>query len=148
MIHVDGFYEHHHYRGKTYPFFIHRKDNEPITFAGLWSIWEDRESGGIWKTFAIVTTEGNPLLAKIHNNPKLEGPRMPVILSKESENDWIMPYDEQLWEKEQKKAIQNLIRPYPEEELAAHTVHKLRGKEYSGNVPEISEPVEYAELVF
>ena len=148
MIHVDGFYEHHHYRRKTYPFFIHRKDNEPITFAGLWSIWEDPESGGIWKTFAIVTTEGNPLLAKIHNNPKLEGPRMPVILSKESENDWIMPYDEQLWEKEQKKAIQNLIRSYPEEELAAHTVHKLRGKEYSGNVPEISEPVEYAELEF
>lgn len=148
LIQVDGFYEHHHYAGQTYPFFIHKKDNEPITLAGLWSVWEDEKNGGVWNTFAIVTTEGNSLMAKIHNNPKLEGPRMPLILPPERENDWITPYDEELWEKGQKKQLQELIQPFPEEELDYHTVDRLRGKEYAGNIPEISEPLEYSELVF
>ena len=38
------------------------------------------------------------------------------------------------------------MRSYPEEELQAHTVGKLRGKEYKGNIPEISQEVSYAEL--
>ena len=148
LIHIDGFYEHHHYKGKTYPFLIKRKDGEPITLAGLWSEWSDREDGSKWNTFAIVTTKGNPLMAKIHNNPKLEGPRMPLILPPELENEWLTPYDEILWEKGQKKALQELIQPYPEEEFDYHTVDRLRGKEYPGNIPEIMESLEYEELVF
>ncbi len=149
LLHVDSFYEHHHFGGKTYPFLIKKKNNEPITLAGLWSIWEDFENGGIWNTFAIVTTEGNPLMAKLHNNPKLkDGPRMPLILPEELEDEWIMPYDEELWERGQKKQLEELIRPYPEEELDYHNVDRLRGKEYVGNIPEISEPMEYEELVF
>lgn len=148
LIKVDGFYEHHHYGGQTYPFFIFNRDNEPITLAGLWSVWEDEKNGGHWNTFAIVTTKANPLMAKIHNNPKLEEPRMPLILSPEHEDDWITSFDEELWEKGQKKTLEELIRPYPEEKLNYYTVDRLRGKEYAGNVPEISEPLEYPELVF
>ena len=87
-------------------------------------------------------------MSKIHNNPKLEGPRMPLILPEELESDWIEPYDENLWDKGQKKAIEELIQSYPEEELKAHTVARLRGKEYAGNIPDISNLVEYEELVF
>ena len=148
LIHVDGFYEHHHYGGQTYPFYIHRKDGQPITLAGLWSIWEDKENVGTWNTFAIVTTKGNAQMAKIHNNPKLKEPRMPLILPTEVADQWIVPYDEQRWEKGQKKALQELIKPFEEGELEAYTVARLRGKEYVGNVPEISEAVEYPELVF
>ena len=148
LIHIDGFYEHHHFGGNTYPFFISRKDDKPLTLAGLWSEWTNKEDGSRWNTFSIVTTEGNSLMSKIHNNPKLEGPRMPLILPEELEIDWIEPYDENLWEKGQKKAIEELIQSYPEEELKAHTVTRLRGKEYAGNVPEISNPIEYEELVF
>jgi len=39
-----------------------------------------------------------------------------------------------------------LIREYPDEELDAYTVRRLRGKEYIGNVEKVSEPFEYAEL--
>ena len=44
------------------------------------------------------------------------------------------------------KSIQELIREYPDEELDAYTVRRLRGKEYLGNVAEVSVHFEYEEL--
>ena len=144
LIYVDGFYEHHHYNGKTYPFYIYRKDNQPMALAGLWSEWKNPDTGGILNTFSIVTTKGNALMAKIHNNPKLQEPRMPVILPTALEDKWLNSINDEL----DIKAIQELIREYPEDELQGHTVAKLRGKEYAGNVETISEKVIYEELVF
>ncbi|WP_179346555.1 SOS response-associated peptidase [Winogradskyella ursingii] len=144
IIYIDGFYEHHHFNKKTYPFFIQRKDEKPIALAGLWSEWENPETKGKMNTFSIVTTEGNSLMDKIHNNPKIKGPRMPLILLDQLEDQWLNPVEDDL----DKKKIQELIRSYPEDELKAHTVSKLRGKEYIGNKKEISDKVEYAELKF
>ncbi|MDX1784072.1 MAG: SOS response-associated peptidase, partial [Aequorivita vladivostokensis] len=144
IVYVDGFYEHHHFNGNTYPFFVYRKDGQPMALAGLWSEWRNPESGGILNTFSLVTTTGNALMAKIHNNPKLKGPRMPVILPTELEDKWLAPIEDEL----DIKQIQNLIREYPQDELTAHTVAKLRGKEYPGNVAEISDKVNYEELMF
>ena len=144
IVYVDGFYEHHHFGGKTYPFFIKQNNNEPLALAGLWSEWENKETGGVINTFSIVTTQGNPLLAKIHNNPKLKGPRMPFILPSELEDKWLIHIDDEL----DQKSIEELIQSYPEEELTAHTVTRLRGKEYIGNVEEVSDPFEYEELEF
>ncbi|MCW5515944.1 SOS response-associated peptidase [Muriicola sp. Z0-33] len=143
LIYVDGFYEHHHYKGKTYPYYIHQKDAMPMILAGLWSEWVDRATGELWTTFSIVTTEGNPLLAKIHNNPKLKGPRMPLILPEDLADKWLMDIEEEL----DIQLIRELIHSFPEEELEAHTVHRLRGKDYMGNVAQISEKVDYPELV-
>ena len=143
IIYVDGFYEHHHFEGKTYPFFIHQKDNKPLALAGLWSEWFDEETGERLTTFSIVTTEGNPMLARIHNNPKLKGPRMPLILPEGMEDKWLEAINDEL----DIKAIRELIISYPESELEAHTVQRLRGKEYPGNVEGISDEFEYPELI-
>ena len=142
LIYVDGFYEHHHYKGKTYPFYISRKDKQPMALAGLWSEWKNPITGGILNTFTIVTTKANALMAEIHNNPKLQEPRMPVILPTELEDKWLISINDEL----DIKAIEELIREYPEGELQGHTVAKLRGKEYPGNVKTISEKVIYKEL--
>ena len=144
IIYIDGFYEHHHFEGKTYPFYIHRKDNQPIALAGLWNEWKDLESGGVINSFTIVTTKGNELLGKIHNNPKLKEPRMPLILPAEIEDKWLLPINDEL----DQKAIEELILAYPSDQLQAYPVNRLRGKEYIGNVEEISQPYEYEELVF
>jgi len=144
LIYVDGFYEHHHYNGKTYPFFIHGKDNEPLALAGLWSEWRNEETRGVMKTFSIVTTEGNAMMGKIHNNPKLKGPRMPLILTEELEDVWLQPIEDEI----DQKAIQELIHSYPEDLLDAYSVGKLRGKEYIGNIASISDEVIYPDLVF
>lgn len=144
IIYIDGFYEHHHFNNKTYPFFIQRKNNEPLALAGLWSEWTNPETNGRITSFSIVTTSGNSLMKKIHNNPKIKGPRMPLILPEELEDEWLYPIVDEL---DQKK-IQELIQSFPEEELKAHTVSKLRGKEYKGNVEEISNEVIYEDLKF
>jgi len=142
IIYINGFYEHHHLDGKTFPFYIHQKNDKPLPLAGLWSEWTDQETGEMLNTFSIVTTRGNKMLTKIHNNPKLEGPRMPLILPQELEDKWLNPIEDQL----DVKSIQELIKEYPDEELDAYTVRRLRGKEYIGNVEKVSEPFEYAEL--
>ena len=142
IVYVDGFYEHHHFGGKTYPYFIYSKNEEPLALAGLWSEWKDPETGGVINTFSIVTTEANTMMERIHNNPKLKQPRMPVILPRELENQWLNPIADDL----DIQSIQELIKKYPDEELQAHTVKRLRGKEYQGNVEGISKKVVYEEF--
>jgi putative SOS response-associated peptidase YedK len=143
LIYIDGFYEHHHFEKQTYPFYIFKKDHSPIILAGLFNEWINPETKGKLLTFSIVTTTGNQLLSKIHNNPKLKEPRMPVILHEELADKWL----EKIEGTKDQKFIEELIQQYPEEELEAYTVGRLRGKDYLGNVPEISEHVDYAELV-
>ena len=139
LIYLDGFYEHHHQMGKTYPFFIRRKDSEPFPVAALWSEWQDRQNKIKWITFSIVTTVANPLMAKIHNNPKLEGPRMPVILPEELADYWIDSSQTQ-------KELNDLLLPFPEDLLHAHTVYRISGKESKGNVPDAEEEFSYPDL--
>ena len=144
IVYVDGFYEHHHFNGNTYPFFIHQKNKEPLALAGLYSEYTNPDTGGVMNTFTIVTTEGNSLMTKIHNNPKLKGPRMPLILTREAEAQWLAKESDAVVEQK----VNDLIKSFPSEKLESYTVAKLRGKAYAGNVPEISEPYLYAELEF
>ncbi len=139
IIQVDGFYEHHHQNKETFPYFISRKDGEPLSLAGLWNEWTDKATGEVQNTFAIVTTEANPMMEIIHNNPRAKGPRMPVILPEELEDKWLAGYDDELI----KQAVEGLIKPFPEAELQAHTVGRLRGKNAMGNVEEVDEIFEY-----
>lgn len=141
IIYVDGFYEHHHFNKKTYPFFIYRNDKKPMALAGLYSEWKNPETGGILNTFSIVTTTGNSTMTKIHNSPKLKEARMPLILPEKLEDEWLNP-------KHNKQDIKALIQKFPDEKLAFYTVSKLRGKNYIGNVEAISDEVIYEELNF
>ncbi len=144
LIYVDAFYEFHHYSGKKYPFRIAMKDKEPITFAGLWEEWVDKQSGEIWNTCTIVTTVGNPLMTKIHNNPKAEGPRMPVILSKDVQDEWLIDCKTD----QDKKHLESLIKPFPEDLLEAHTVRPLLGKSAAPNTAEVEKEYVYPEIKF
>ena len=140
ILYVDGFYEHHHYNDSTYPFFIHRKNNEPIALAALWSEWIHPEHGGIINSFSIVTTKGNGMMAKIHNNPKLKEPRMPLMLAEGMEEHWLTSSAD--FEKE----LKVLLSSNNNVALQAHTVGKLRGKSYAGNIESIAQEVVYKEL--
>jgi putative SOS response-associated peptidase YedK len=139
LVYLDGFYEHHHQGGKTYPFFIIRKDGEPFPVAGLWAEWTDRETKSKLISFSIVTTRANEMMTRIHNNPKLEGPRMPVILPEELADRWL---DHSLNQQE----LTQLLLPFDDEWLSAHTVARISGKESKGNVPEATDEHHYEEL--
>ena len=64
---------------------------------------------------------------------------MPVILPDELADEWL---DESISPKE----LTDLLIPYPDELLKAHTVYRISGKESKGNVPEAEEEYEYEEL--
>lgn len=143
LVYLDAFYEFHHLNKKTFPFRISANDDSPLAVAGLWNEWANPlGSGEVISTFSIVTTTGNSIMAKIHNNPKAEmGPRMPVILQRDKQDEW-------LDSSASKEAIEALIKPLPENLIQYHTVGKLLGKEAIGNKPEVANEVKYAEIDF
>ncbi len=142
LILVDGFYEYHHYKGKAYPYYISRTDEQPFTIGGLWDQWNDKENGVVRYTFSLITTDANERMSVLHNNPKVlerGGPRMPFVVPYDLEKTWL---DTSLPENE----VLDLIKPYPANELKDHTVRPLRGKFASGNQPIAREFHHYAEL--
>ena len=85
LIIAGGFFEWQHVSQQRIPWYISLKNGESFAFAGLCDSWKDPQSGEIIRSCSIITTEANPLMAKIHNTKK----RMPVILERELENEWI-----------------------------------------------------------
>lgn len=143
IVHVEGFYEHHHFGKKTYPYFIRLKDREHFALAGLWEQWKDPGSGERLHTFSIVTTGANELMRRIHNNPKADGSRMPVILTEEEEDQWLAPMNTAADE----AMIKALVKPYPADAMVARSVRPLLGKSGTGNSADASDPFEYPELL-
>ena len=141
VILLQSFYEHHHFGKQTYPFNIRLKTDEPMFVAVLWEEWTDKVSGELRPTFSIVTVEGNELMATLHNNPKLAGPRMPLILENDAVDNWLMGNG-----KDMKDQILDICKPYDAQKLRANSVRKLRGKAAVGDVEQAIEPFEYPEL--
>lgn len=138
LVYVDGFYEHHHYKGKTVPFYIYRHDGKPMVLGGLFDSWLNTETGEQIQTFSVVTTKANGLMSKIHNNPKLIEPRMPLILSDdESADKWLAVG------LKTESSLKDLFMPLPDDVLSAHAVAPIRGKNALGNVSSVSDEVFY-----
>jgi putative SOS response-associated peptidase YedK len=88
LIIADGFYEWQWLdaKGKNkQQFLINLPNKEAFAFAGIWSNWIDQTTGELVKSYSIVTTEANEFMSKIHNSKK----RMPIILTKENEEEWL-----------------------------------------------------------
>jgi putative SOS response-associated peptidase YedK len=97
IVAADGFYEWQKIevpgarRARRQPYFVHRRDGEPMAFAGLWEVWKVPESSepvdgagddGWLRTCAIVTTRANDRLLALHD-------RMPVILPERAWDAWL-----------------------------------------------------------
>ena len=96
LIPVDGFYEWKKIGDVKQPFLIAMQSGEPFTLAGLWENWKEPATGEWIRTFTIVTTDANELVAQLHD-------RMPVIIAPADRERWMNP-DE---------APDDLLRPYP-----------------------------------
>jgi putative SOS response-associated peptidase YedK len=136
LVPADGFYEWRELGGKKYPYYIYLKDKDIFSFAGIWEAWTDTSTGEVLKTFSILTTEANPLLEMIHNTKK----RMPVILPKGQELDWInndLSNDD----------ILSFTKPFDEGLMDARTISRLITSRTSNrNVPTIQDCYDYPEL--
>lgn len=135
LIPLQGFYEHHHKQGKSFPYFVRENKKEIMFVAGIFDEWLNKNTGELVRSMSIVTTRGNDKMASIHNNPKLEEPRMPLILDDNSARRWL----------EEPEVV---LDHYNREDLHlnAWTVRKLRGKQYVGNTEEAWKECNYSEL--
>ena len=121
-----GFYEwQRHADGTKDPYYIHLKSRPMFAMAGIWDSWKDVE-GKELRTFAIVTTTPNDLMAPIHT-------RMPVILPKEAEDVWTnasTPID----------TLKSLMVPYDTSNMDAYRI-STRVNNPENNDPRILEKV-------
>jgi putative SOS response-associated peptidase YedK len=88
LVPAEGFYEWQRRGSRKQPMFIHRRDGEPMAFAGLWAAWRDPngdDQEGDWlRSCAIVTTNANDTVAPLHD-------RMPVLLEERDWDRWLDP---------------------------------------------------------
>lgn len=84
IVPADGFYEWkrpENSKEQKQPFYIHPKQTDIFSMGGVWSTWKDAE-GHKLDTYSIITTEPNKEMKSVHD-------RMPVILHKEHEANWL-----------------------------------------------------------
>ncbi len=129
LVLADGFYEWQRPpRGKV-PLRITLKSNEPFAFAGLWEEWRGASDAPALRTFTILTTTPNDLMAPIHQ-------RMPVILRPEQEAAWLDTESDQNW--------QHVLGPYPSDAMTAYPVSsRVNSPRYDD--PTLIEPLAATE---
>ena len=162
VVMIDAYYESHHYKRKTYPFRIYRKDKKPMFIASIYHKNIMKDEDGMqheFNTFAMLTCKANGSLARIHNNPEMverTGHRMLCILKEEDIDKYLKPYPveqgEDIDPKEAKlfhEEILSVCQPYPEELLDFHSVLNIKNRKempYIGNVPEITQEYTWEDL--
>jgi putative SOS response-associated peptidase YedK len=116
IIPADGFYEWRAVAGRKQkqPYFIFRRDREPLAFAGLWEVWHDPDDPDAERvrSCVIVTTRANRLLEPVHD-------RMPVVLPEESWDSWLDPANHDT------DALVALLVPAPDDLLDLYAVRTL-----------------------
>ncbi len=136
LIPADGFYEWRYYDGRNYPYYIHLKNHEVFSLAGIWESWTNPDTKEQVCTFSVITCKANHLLEKIHNKKK----RMPVILPRDKE---ILYIQQNLSMNE----IKELLLPLDDVNLKAFSIsNRITSKTKNRNDSKIIEPFEYPEL--
>lgn len=83
LIIADSFYEWSKTDKEKRPHRIQLADGSLFAFAGLWDKWESNNK--VLFTCTMLTKDANEFMRPIHH-------RMPIILPKEKEDDWIDPH--------------------------------------------------------
>jgi putative SOS response-associated peptidase YedK len=102
LVIADGYYEWRD--ADKQPFAVGLSNRGPMTFAGLWDAWRTGD-GDTVKSFAIITTAANDLLAPLHD-------RMPVVLPSDRWAPWLGEH--RLGEQAATGAeLKAMLKPYP-----------------------------------
>lgn len=130
---ADGFYEWKPVPGRKQkqPMFVHRRDGEPLAFAGLWEVWREQPETPWLLTCTIVTTRANATMAPVHD-------RMPVILPQDAWATWLDPRIAD------RARLQDLLVPPPDELIELWPVSMMVNRA-DNNGPELAERVEPEE---
>ena len=133
IVPVNGFFEWKTVGKEKMPYFIKPSDSEFFSLAGIYNNWHNPQTNQKLKTFSILTTPANRLMAEIHNTKK----RMPLIIPHGEELRWVDDSVSLL-------AIQTLMQPFDEKLMEAYTISKMvNNARNNRNVPEIMDPVSF-----
>lgn len=108
LVPASGFYEWKTTANGKQPYYISVKGEPLVSLAGLYAERPDAE-GVPLRTFTIITTEPNRLVAEVHN-------RMPVILAREDEAAWLGEEPAGTGE------VLRLLQPYPARAMEMYAV--------------------------
>jgi putative SOS response-associated peptidase YedK len=114
LVIADAYYEWR--TSDKQPFAVALANRGPMTFAGLWDSWGDPETKGgkPLKSFAILTTTANEMLAPLHH-------RMPVLLAPEHWPAWLGETAAS------ETDLSAMMRPYPGAAMSAWAVDRRVG---------------------
>ena len=87
LIPANGFYEWFGKAGNKQPYYFCLPSDEPLAFAGLWEVWDDKNTAteaSPYKSCTIITMDASDSVKDIHN-------RMPLILKPEVYAEWLDP---------------------------------------------------------
>ncbi len=139
---LEGYYEHHHSGNGVYPYRFYREDGEQIAVACLYDAWTNPINNEEQSSFSIITTKGNDKAKLVHNNPKNKEARMPLVLGNS------MDVGRFLSQGNDKNTLDALAIEARKQNLKAHAVSKITGKNKSANTDDILRTVNYPELGF
>jgi putative SOS response-associated peptidase YedK len=124
LVLANGYYEWR--QADKQPFAVALSNRGPMTFAGLWDSWCTPDGSTI-KSFTIITTRANKLLAEVHD-------RMPVLLAPDSWAAWLGEIDATADD------LKALLAPFPSERMAMWPVDKRVGN-VRNDSPDLFEPL-------
>ncbi|ASN06905.1 SOS response-associated peptidase [Virgibacillus necropolis] len=107
LIIADSFYEWKKTDQSKQPKRIQTADRKLFAFAGLWDKWQD--GGRNLFTCTILTKDANDFMQGIHH-------RMPIILPKDKEDEWIAPIEMD------PSSAHDLLQSIQVDDLKAHNV--------------------------
>jgi len=110
IVPVSGFYEWEKKEKEKIPHYIHLRDGDIMSLAGLWETWRSPEGERI-ETCTILTTAANSLLKPLHD-------RMPVVLHNEEFDLWFNRDVDDI------NLLTELFHSYPSDRLEEHIVSK------------------------
>lgn len=108
LVLASGWYEWQQTGSAKQPFYFHLGDDALFAFAGIWTTWHGEDETQE-DSYAIVTTDANPLSAPIHS-------RMPAILSPDACDIWLDA------ENKDASKLHTLLNPYVGKDLELYPV--------------------------
>jgi putative SOS response-associated peptidase YedK len=121
LVPADGWYEWARSAdGTKQPYFMTRRDGEPLVFGGIWATWGTR-----LLTFSIITLPAVGELTQVHN-------RMPLVLSPDLWQNWLTDIDSS-----------GLLRPPAEDYAAGIELRPVSGRvsDVRNDGPDLIEPI-------
>ncbi|WP_262691066.1 SOS response-associated peptidase [Kordiimonas aestuarii] len=86
LVPFSGWYEWKSVAGRKQPYYISPVSEEPMAFAGIWSVWHG-PNGDFWlETMAILTAATEGPMSSLHH-------RRPLVVKPRDYEAWLTPHD-------------------------------------------------------